>query len=93
MKRLSFKYFFGKGCNMKKYMVMFTFLLVPMSVITFSKAYANEGDNSLKLKIEEMERQLMELKEQLNKQAETSKAEKKELQALRVEVRCLVPGE
>ena len=78
---------------MKKYMVMFTFLLVFMSVITCSKAYANEGDNSLKLKIEEMERQLMDLKEQFEKQEETSKAEKKELQALRDEVRGLVPGE
>ncbi len=74
-------------------MAMFTFLLVFMSVITFSKAYANEGDNSLKLKIEEMERQLMDLKEQFEKQEETSKAEKKELQALREEVRGLVPGE
>jgi hypothetical protein len=78
---------------MKKYMVMFTFLLVFMSVITFSKTYANEGDMSLKLKIEEMERQLMDLKEQFEKQEETSKAEKKELQALREEVRGLVPGE
>jgi hypothetical protein len=48
---------------------------------------------SLKLKIEEMERQLMDLKEQFENQAETSKAEKKELQALREEVRGLVPGE
>jgi hypothetical protein len=51
LKILSIKHCFGKECNMKKYMVMFTFLLVFMSVITFSKAYANEGDNSLKLKI------------------------------------------
>ncbi len=78
---------------MKKYMAMFTFLLVFMSVIACSRAYANEGDNSLKLKIEAMERQLMELKEQLEKQAETSEVEKKELQALRDEVRGLVPGE
>ncbi len=78
---------------MKKYMVMFTFLLVFISVITCSKAYANEGDMSLKIKIEEIERQLMELKEQLENQEETSKAEKKELQALREEVRGLVPGE
>ncbi len=58
---------------MKKYMVMFTFLLVFMSVITFSKAYATDGDNSLKLKIEEMERQLTDLKEQFEKQEETFK--------------------
>ncbi len=77
---------------MKKYMVVFVFLLVFVSVITCSNAYANKGDEDLKNRIENMEKQLMELKELLMKQKETSKAEKKELQALRDEVKGIMPG-
>ncbi len=77
---------------MKKYMAVFAFLLVFVSVITCSNVYANKGDEDLKNRIENMEKQLMELKELLMKQAETSKTEKKELQALRDEVKGIMPG-
>ena len=77
---------------MKKYMAVFVFLLVFVSVITCSNAYANKGDEDLKNRIENMEKQLMELKELLMKQKETSKAEKKELQALRDDVKGIMPG-
>ena len=78
---------------MKKHIIMFVCLLVFVFGTAYSNGYAQGGSDDLSGKIEEMERQLMELKEQLEKQEETSKTEKKELQALREEVRGLVPGE
>ncbi len=84
---------YRKECIMRKYMIMFVCIVALISCVTYSRAYAQDEGGDLKAKIEAMERQLKELKEQLNKQAETSIAEKKELQALRDEVRGLVPGE
>jgi hypothetical protein len=76
-------------------MIMFVCLVIFVFGIAYSKTYADvqEGSEGLNAKIEAMEKQLMELKEQLKKQETTSEAEKKELQALRDEVRGLVPGE
>ena len=78
---------------MKKFLVMLVCLLIFVFGTAYSNGYAQGGSEELSGKIEALEKQLNALKEQLNKQAETSEVEKKELQALRDEVRGLVPGE
>ncbi|ODS30262.1 MAG: hypothetical protein SCARUB_04627 [Candidatus Scalindua rubra] len=78
---------------MKKCMIMFVCLFIFVFGITYSKVYAQGGAEEINGKIEALEKELNALKEQLKKQEDISKAEKKELQALREEVRGLVPGE
>jgi hypothetical protein len=50
------------------------------------------SDEDLRAKVEAMEKMLMELKGQLEKQVETSKAEKEEIQAIRDDVKGIMPG-
>ena len=74
---------------MKKYFIMFMCL----SFLFFTpKAFGVESNEDLRAKVEAIEKMLMELKGQLEKQVETSKAEKEEIQAIREEVKGIMPG-
>ena len=74
---------------MKKYIIMFMCL----SALFFApKAFGVESNEDLRAKVAAMEKMLMELKGQLEKQVETSKAEKEEIQAIREEVKGIMPG-
>ncbi len=74
---------------MKKYIIM----LMCLSALFFApKAFGIESNEDLRAKVEAMEKMLMELKGQLEKQVETSKAEKEEIQAIRDEVKGIMPG-
>ncbi|MGR3303520.1 MAG: hypothetical protein ACUZ8I_13585 [Candidatus Scalindua sp.] len=71
---------------MKKYIIMFMCL----SALFFApKAFGAESNEDLRAKVESMEKMLMELKGQLEQQAETTK----ELESLRDDVKGLLPGE
>jgi len=78
---------------MKKYFIMFVCMLTLVFGIACSKIYAQGGPEDINAKIEAMEKELRELKEQFSEQQKTNKAEKKELQALRDEAKGLIPGE
>jgi hypothetical protein len=74
---------------MRKYIIM----LMCLSAIFFStvcpRVYGAETDEDLRAKVAAMEKMLMELKGQLEQQAETTK----ELESLRDDVKGLLPGE
>ena len=76
---------------MKKYLFVFACLFIFTSGIVNS--YAQEGDEFLNAKIEAMEKQLQDLKEQFQKQQEVSKVEKQELLTLKKDLKGLAPGE
>ena len=74
---------------MRKYIIMFMCL----SALFFApKAFGVESNEDLRAKVEAMEKLLMDLKGQLEKQVETSKAEKEEIQAIKEEVKGIMPG-
>ncbi len=72
---------------MKRY-IIFIFISVLFFSAVCPRAYSSDSDEDLKAKIEAMERQLSELKEQVSKQAEATD----ELQAIRDEVKGIMPG-
>ncbi|MCP5003049.1 MAG: hypothetical protein GY941_03730 [Planctomycetes bacterium] len=76
---------------MKKYLIMFVCLFVFAS--GNAVLYAQESNEFLNAKIESMEKQLQDLKEQFLKQQEASQVEKQELLTLRKDLKGLVPGE
>ncbi|MDR4504958.1 MAG: hypothetical protein MRK01_09245 [Candidatus Scalindua sp.] len=76
---------------MKKYLFAFVCLFIFTSGIVNS--YAQEGDEFLNAKIEAMEKQLQDLKEQFQKQQEISKVEKQEFLTLKKDLKGFAPGE
>ncbi len=77
---------------MKKYFILFVCLFVFTSTIA-TLSYGQESNEFLNAKIASMEKQLLELKEQFQKQQEVSQVEKKELLTLKQDLKGLVPGE
>jgi hypothetical protein len=72
---------------MKKYIIMFMCLFALFLVTTVCPNVSG-ADEDLKVKIEAMEKMLMELKGQLEQQVETTK----ELESLRDDVKGIMPG-
>ena len=73
---------------MKRYIVIFMFLSGLFFNTVCPGVYGAETDEDLRAKVAAMEKMLMELKEQLEQQAETTK----ELESLRDDVKGIMPG-
>jgi hypothetical protein len=73
---------------MKRYIVIFMFLSGLFFSTVCPRVYGAETDEDLRAKVAAMEKMLMELKGQLEQQAETTK----ELEALRDDVKGIMPG-
>jgi hypothetical protein len=78
---------------MKKYFIMSMCLSALFFSTVCPVVYGAETDEDLKAKVAAMEKMLMDLKGQLEQQVETSKAEKEEIQAIRDEVKGIMPGD
>ena len=74
---------------MRKYIIMFMCLSALFFSTVCPVVYGAETDEDLRVKVAAMEKMLMELKGQLEQQAETTK----ELESLRDDVKGLLPGE
>jgi len=71
---------------MKKYLILFVYLSA-LFLVTVCPSVSG-ADEDLKAKVEAMEKMLMDLKEQLEQQVETTK----ELESLRDDVKGIMPG-